>query len=98
MVLLKIKNSGTYDGDEVVQLYVRNMDSKEDQPIKSLKGFRRIHIAKGDKTDVTFLLKADDLKYFSVSKNKFTIDPGRYEILIGSSSQDIRLKGILRIN
>ncbi len=97
-ITLKVKNAGIYDGDEVVQLYVRNMDSKEEQPIKSLRGFSRIHIAKNNSTDITFLLKIEDLKYFNVSKNKFSVDPGRYEILIGSSSEDIRLKGVLRVN
>jgi len=97
-VSLNVKNTGIYDGDEVVQLYVRNMDSKEEQPIKSLRGFSRIHIAKNMSTDVTFLLKIEDLKYFNVSKNKFSVDPGRYEILIGSSSEDIRLKEIFKVN
>jgi len=96
-ISLNIKNTGTYDGDEVVQLYLRNLDSKVEQPIKSLRGFKRIYIPKNKESNVSFPLNISDLKYFSVKKNDFVVDPGRYEIMIGSSSEDIRLKGMIKI-
>jgi beta-glucosidase len=97
-ISLNVKNTGAFDGDEVVQLYVRNLDSKEDQPLKSLRGFKRVHIVKNKDTNVELTLKINDLKYFSVLRNDFVVDPGRYEILIGSSSEDFRLKGMIRVN
>jgi beta-glucosidase len=96
-ISLNVKNTGAFDGDEVVQLYVRNIDSKEEQPLKSLRGFKRIHIVKNKDANVELSLKIEDLKYFSVKKNDFVVDPGRYEILIGSSSEDFRLKGMINV-
>jgi len=96
-VFFNVKNTGEFDGDEVVQLYVRNLDSKEEQPLKSLRGFKRVHIVKNKETNVELSLKIEDLKYFSVQRNDFVVDPGRYEILIGSSSEDFRLKGMISV-
>jgi len=97
-ISMKIKNTGAFDGDEVVQLYVKNLDSKKEQPIKSLRGFKRIHIVRNSDAYVVLSLKIEDLKYFSVKENDFVVDPGKYEILIGTSSEDIRLKGIIKVN
>jgi beta-glucosidase len=80
-----------------VQLYVKSLDSKLPQPLKSLKGFKRINIKKGQSTRVEFVLKADDLKYFDESKDDFQIEPGNYELQIGASSEDIRSKGRLSV-
>jgi len=97
-ISFNLKNTGSFDGEEVVQLYVRNLDSKEEQPLKSLRGFNRIHIAKNKNTNVELSFKIDDLKYFSIRKNDFVVDPGRYEIMVGSSSEDIRLKEIIKVD
>jgi len=97
-ISFNVKNTGAFDGDEVVQLYVRNLDSKEEQPLKSLRGFKRVHIARNKDTNIGLSLKIEDLKYFNVKKNDFVVDPGRYEILIGSSSEDFKLKGIINVN
>ncbi len=85
-----VKNIGCCDGDEVVQLYVRQPHSAKPQPIKSLRGFKRIFIKKGESRTIQFSLKTDDLKYFDEQKNDFVVDPQKYEIQIGSSSHDIR--------
>ena len=93
-----VKNTGNYNGDEVVQLYVKNLDSKAEQPLKSLKGFKRISLVKDGNMNVSLVLKVSDLKYFSESMNDFVVDKGRYEVLIGASSEDTRLKGIIKVH
>lgn len=90
-VSFSIKNAGELDGDEVVQLYVKSLSSEKPQPIKSLKAFRRIHIDKGDSLEMIIPLPVESLKYFDEEKNDFAVEPGRYELLIASSSEDIRL-------
>ena len=96
-VSVHIKNTGNFNGDEVVQLYVKNTSSKLPQPNKDLRGFKRINIKKGETQTVQFTLKADAFKYFDEKKDDFIIEPGKYEIQIGASSDDIRLKEILQI-
>ena len=97
-VNVSVTNIGNRDGEEVVQLYVKNLASKQPEAIKSLKGFKRISIKKGESKTVELTLKADDLKYYDESKDDFTIEPGNYEIQVGASSDDIKLKGVLTIN
>jgi beta-glucosidase len=96
-VTAAIKNVGKRDGDEVVQLYVKNLTSKEPQPIKSLKGFKRISIKSGEAQTVDILLPVNSLKYFNEKKNDYIIEPGKYELQLGSSSSDIRLKKVITI-
>jgi len=96
-VSVNVKNTGRMDGDEVVQLYVRNLATEQPQPLKSLKGFSRIAVAKGESREVRIPLKGEDLRYFDDAKNGFVVAPGRYEIQIGASSQDIRAKAELEV-
>lgn len=97
-VNVTIKNTGSCDGDEAPQLYVTNVSSKENQPIRSLKGFTRIHLNKGGSKTVTFTLKASDLKYYSEKKNDFVVEPGQYDVQVGASSADIRARQTLTVN
>jgi beta-glucosidase len=96
-ILVNVKNTGNYDGDEVVQLYLKNKTSLQPQPIKSLRAFKRIGIKKGENITLDFVLSADDFKYFNEQLNDFVIDPGIYEIQIGASSADIRLHTDIQI-
>jgi beta-glucosidase len=95
IVSVNVKNSGNYDGDEVVQLYVKSLvlspQTTDHRPLKALKGFKRISLKKGESKTVQFTLKAEALKYYDEQKNDFVIEPGTYEIQIGASSDDIRL-------
>lgn len=91
-VFVNVTNIGPYDGDEVVQLYVKNKTSKQVQPIKALKGFQRVSIKKGETKNVKIPLKKEDLRYFSEMNNAFIVEKGIYEIQVGASSDDIRLK------
>ena len=91
-ISLKVKNTGKYSGDEVVQVYVKNLSTKHPQPIKSLKGFTRINIKQGESQTVNLQIAVKDLAYWDTDKNNFTVEKTQYEIQIGASSKDIRLK------
>ncbi len=89
---LTIKNTGKYDGDEVVQLYIRKMDAAEGRPFKELKSFKRIRIKKGSSKTISLLLTQKDMEYWNENKNGYFVYPGEYEVMIGSSSEDIKLR------
>ena len=97
MAELNVKNSGLRDGDEVVQLYVKNLSSKNPQPNKSLKGFKRISLKKGESKTVAFWIRARDVKYFDEQQDEYAIEACKYEIQAGASSEDIRLRGTFDI-
>lgn len=91
-----IKNIGNIMGDEVVQLYLRDLISSVTVPIKELKGFEKISLEPGEKKTVEFRLTHEDLALI----NKYmesVVEPGTFEVMIGSSSQDIRLKGSFEV-
>ena len=94
-VAMNVKNTGAFDSDEVVQLYVSFPDSKVERPMKALKGFRRIHIHAGESRPVTIPLDSNELKYWDEAQHAFVLEPGRVQLLIGASSEDIRLRGEL---
>lgn len=96
-VKFDIENSGKLKGEEVVQLYVKDLNSSVKQPIKELRSFDRIKLGKGESKTVCFKLTNQDFSYWSTEKNGWNIEPGKFEIMIGASSERIRLKGIVRI-
>ena len=85
-----VKNTGSRSGDEVVQLYVHNNDSSTVQPREQLQGFKRIHLDPGQSRTVTFALPVEQLSYWDTSKAAYVINPGKYDVMIGSASDDIR--------
>lgn len=91
-IRLNITNTGKYDGDEVAQLYIRRINTEDGRPFKELKGFKRIHIKKGSHKNVSFLLMKKDLEYWDEKKGGYMVYPGEYEVMIGSSSEDIKLR------
>lgn len=91
-VSFDVKNKGDRDGDEVVQLYVHNIDSPVIQPKLQLRGFKRIQIKKGETKKVTIPLQVKNLYFWDDTKNAYAVEPGDFDILIGASSADIRLK------
>lgn len=99
-IQFKIKNTGDYDGKEVVQLYVRDIESKVIRPIKELKGFEKIELKQREEKAVTFKLDPRDFQYYSTKYNSWMSDSGEFEILIGSSSRDIQLstKIVMTVN
>jgi len=96
-VSVSIKNIGERSGDEVVQLYVRDPEASVPRPLKELKGFKRIHLKAGEEKDITFILRAQNLSYYDVATGKFVVEPGQFDIMIGSSSEDIRVSGNFQI-
>ena len=85
-----VRNSGKVDGDEVVQVYLRHLDSPVPQPIRSLVAYKRLHMAKGEKVDVSFDIPLERFRYWSIAKQTYVVDAGAYELQAGASSSDIR--------
>jgi beta-glucosidase len=91
-VKVDIKNTGSKNGDEVVQLYVHDKKASVERPEKELKGFKRIALKSGEKKTVEFTLGDDAFAFWDDTKKQWTVEPGEFEILVGASSADIRLK------
>jgi len=97
-VTVNVKNSGELDGEEVVQLYVKDVESTTWMPHKQLRGFKRISLKKGEKKMVEFKLNVSkDLRYYDAIKQTYVVEPGDFEIQIGGSSKNIQLKKIISI-
>ena len=98
LVSVKVKNSGVLDGEEVVQLYIKDVESTTWMPLKQLREFKRISLKKGEQKTVEFKLKAiEDLRHYDATKQSYVVEPGDFEIQIGSSSKDIKLKKIIQV-
>ncbi|MBO6237734.1 MAG: fibronectin type III-like domain-contianing protein, partial [Bacteroidales bacterium] len=91
-VSFELTNEGAMDADEVVQLYVRRIDSKVAWPAKELKAFARVNVPAGGRQTVTLSIPYDDLRYWDVDKNAWALERGRLELLLGAASDDIRQK------
>jgi len=89
-VVLELKNNGSRDGDEVVQAYVRHIDSTVSQPIHSLAAFKRVHVASQATSRVELKIPASSLRYWDEAAKAYIVKPGAFEIQIGASSGDIR--------
>lgn len=85
-----VKNTGSVDGDEVAQLYVRDEFASVSQPLKQLKKFTRFYLKAGATQKVKFTLGADDLSLVGMD-GKWTVEPGSFLLMVGASSEDIRL-------
>ncbi len=91
-VSVKVKNSGNYDGEEVVQLYVRDVWGRGvARPLKELKGFEKVMIKKGETANVSFIITPDDLAFWTLDK-KFAPEAGKFEIYVGTASNNLPLK------
>ncbi len=91
-VSFKIKNTGNISGDEIAQLYVNDKVASITRPVKELKGFAKVHLEVGEEKTVTFELPIDLLGFYD-SKMNLIVESGEFEIMVGSSSEDIRLSG-----
>lgn len=92
-----VKNTGKKIGSEIAQVYVAPIASKVDRPDKELKAFAKIELAPGKSRKVDLILKQTDFAYFDEHLHAFIADAGDYEILVGASSEDIRLRGIVTL-
>jgi beta-glucosidase len=94
-VSLKVTNTGTRAGAEVVQLYVHDGHAKIDRPLRELKGFRRVELKSGESQTVNLTLDRAALSYWNTGKQTWEAAPGKFEIQVGASSRDIRLRAPL---
>ena len=92
-VNITVQNTGKRKGDEVVQLYVHDVVSSVKRPAKELRGFQRITLKPGEKQNLTFIVPADKLSFYDEKTHGFIVEPGLFDIMIGSSSEDIRASG-----
>jgi beta-glucosidase len=91
-IILDVKNTGAVKGDEVVQLYINDIISSTSRPVIELKGYEKISLEPGEKKTVKLKLLPEDLSLFDRDMN-FVVEPGTFEVMVGSSSRDIKLKG-----
>ena len=86
---VNVKNTGKYDADEVVQLYIRDVAASISRPVKELKGFERISLKAGESRDVNFTIDVDMLKFYN-SDLQFVAEPGDFEVMVGGNSRDVQ--------
>ncbi|MBE6241372.1 MAG: glycosyl hydrolase [Bacteroidales bacterium] len=97
-VSVDVTNTGATDGAEVVQLYINDVKSTIDRPVKELKNFEKVYLKAGETKTVTFEIDAQDLSYFDADKHEWVAEPGKFKALIGSSSEDIRSTVNFKLN
>jgi beta-glucosidase len=98
-VSANVKNVGARAGDEVTQLYVRALEPRERRALKELRGIQRVTLKPGESRRVSFTLVPErDLTHYDVARKRYAVDPGRYELQLGASSSDIRLKSTLAVD
>ena len=86
-----VTNTGNYDADEIVQMYIRDMVGSVARPVKELKGFERIHLKKGESRTVSFDITAKQLKFYNSALN-WVCEPGEFEVMVGGNSRDVQTK------
>lgn len=96
-VTVEVNNIGKLAGDEVVQLYVQDVESSVTRPVKQLAGFERISLNPGESKKVEFTIPAKELAFWDVNKKAFVVESGQFKVLVGSSSEDIRLKTVFSV-
>jgi beta-glucosidase len=98
MAMVKVKNTGKYAGKETVQLYISKTGSTVERAEKELKAFKKIMVAPGATANVTLSIPVKDLAYYDVKTGKWIVEPGKYKLLAGTSSRDIKESTTISIN
>jgi beta-glucosidase len=96
-VSVEVCNTGGRDGDEVVQIYYRHVKSAVTQAREALCGFRRVNVARGETARVEIEVPVKEFRFWDTVKKQYLVEPGRYEILVGGASDDIRARLPLRV-
>ncbi len=96
-VRVAVQNTGKRAGDEVVQLYVHDVEASVKRPSKELRCFERVSLKPGERKTVSFTLPAEKLSFYDVKSKSFVVEPGQFEVMVGSSSEDIRAKQQLQV-
>ena len=86
---VEVTNTGAYDADEVVQLYIRDVVGSVSRPVKELKGFRRVSLKRGETQTVSFDVTTDDLRFYNADLD-YVCEPGEFELMIGRNSADVQ--------
>jgi beta-glucosidase len=97
MVSVDVENSGKRAGDEVVQMYVHDVECSVKRPTKELRGFERVALRPAEKKTVTFTLPGEKLAFWDVKTHGFIVEPGAFEVMVGGSADDIRLQDRLEV-
>lgn len=95
--MVTVKNVSGRDGDEVIQIYASASGIEQFRPVKTLIGFKRVHIKAGEAKKVTVRFAVSEFRQFDEDKNDYTVYPGEYLLEAGSSSGDIKLRGVLKV-
>ena len=95
-VSVDVENTGAREGDEIVQLYIHDVLGRVSTPVKQLRGFRRVSVQPGETKTVDFALGPEDLSLLDRDMH-WVVEPGDFEVMVGGSSEDIRVKGVLHV-
>ena len=87
VVSVKVRNTGDYDGEEVVQLYIQDLVGSVTRPVKELKGFKKVMLKRGEEKTINFTIKEKDLR-FTAADMKFKSEPGKFKVYVGTNSID----------
>jgi len=89
---VEVKNTGEVDGDEIVQLYIRDLVSTESRPVKELKGFKKVHLKAGESAKVEFEITPDMLKWYYCASGKpdLKLESGEFQIMIGTNNEEVK--------
>ncbi|MFA7227943.1 MAG: beta-glucosidase BglX [Melioribacteraceae bacterium] len=88
-VSINVKNTGARDGEEVVQLYIRDLVGSVTRPVKELKDFSKIYLKAGETKPVKFIITPDKLKFYDINM-KYTVEPGDFKVFVGTNSVDLK--------
>ena len=89
-VKVTVKNVGSREGQEVVQMYISDKKSSLPRPVKELKGFRKIKLAPGESKEVVFTIDKEALSFFDDAQHAWVAEPGKFEAIIAASAADIK--------
>lgn len=92
---MDVANIGKIGGEEVVQLYIRDLVGSVTRPVKELKGFQKLYLKAGEKKSLTFVLTEEDLAFCDADM-KMQVEPGEFRLWVGTSSADERNESVLR--
>ncbi len=88
-VLVKVKNTGKYEGKEVVQLYIRDLVGSVTRPVKELKDFQKISLKPGETKTVEFTITPEKLKFYDINMN-YVVEPGDFKVVVGTNSEEVK--------
>ncbi|MBU2997877.1 glycoside hydrolase family 3 C-terminal domain-containing protein [Cellulophaga baltica] len=94
---IDIENTGKMDGQEIVQVYVRDIESSVERPSKELKDFQKVQLNIGDKKTLNFTLNERDFAFWDIETESWKVEPGSFEILIGDASNNILANGVIEV-